>query len=74
MTKVKIEDLKVFPAVAAVIGEARAKAELLKVQGCALKCNFIDDEDLSSAFTWCYTEQGYSFWSGIYYGVNPYAE
>ena len=32
MTKVKIEDLKVFRAVAGVIGEARAKCELFKLQ------------------------------------------
>lgn len=74
MTKVKIEDLKVFPDVAAVIGEARAKAELFKVQGFALRCNFADDEDLESAFTWCYTEQGFDFCDGIFCGVNPYAE
>lgn len=72
MTKVKIEDLKVFPTVASVIGEARAKVELLKLQ--SVSCGFCDDEVLSYAFSWVDTPQGYDFWSGIDYGVNQYAE
>jgi hypothetical protein len=72
MTKVKIEDLKVFPAVAAVIGEVRAKAELFKLQG--VECDFDDWVDLDEAFYWYKTPQGYDFWSDIDDGVNPYAE
>lgn len=70
MTKVKIEDLKVFPAVAAVIGEARAKAELFKLRG--VDCEFDDYEELNVAFYWDRTPQGASFWSNIDDGVNPY--
>lgn len=72
MTKVKIEDLKVFPAVAAVIGEARAKEELFKLQG--VDCDFDDDDDLTAAFYWYKTPQGGGFWVDIFNGVNPYAE
>lgn len=72
MTKVKIEDLKVFPTVAAVIGEPRAKAELFKLQGCDLWLT--DCECLYLAFPWNITSQGYSFWKNIFDGVNPYAE
>lgn len=70
MTKVKIEDLKVFPTVANVIGKARAKAELFKLQG--VNCNFEDDRNVGTAFTWICTPQGQSFWSDICNGVNPY--
>ncbi|AZF88612.1 hypothetical protein [Vibrio phage P23] len=70
MTKVKIEDLKVFPAVAAVIGEARAKAELFKLQ--SVKCNFNDDMSVSAAFSWVCTPQGDAFWRKIKSGVDPY--
>lgn len=72
MTKVKIEDLKVFPVVAAVIGEARAKVELFKLQGCGLW--FTDCECLYVAFPWSIAPQGYGFWVKIFNGVNPYAE
>lgn len=72
MTKVKIEDLKVFPAVAAVVGEARAKAELFKLQ--SVDCVFDDEEDLNSAFYWSKSPQGDKFWVDIFNGVNPYAE
>lgn len=72
MTKIKIEDLKVFQTVAAVIGEARAKAELFKLQGC--DCNFDDKKSLIAAFVWDYTSQGALFWSDIDNGVNPYAK
>lgn len=71
MTKVKIEDLKVFPAVAAVIGETRAKVELFKLQGC--NCYFTDIKSLIDAFVWDCNPQGVSFWSDIDDGVNPYA-
>ena len=73
MKKVKIEDLKVFPAVAAVIGEARAKAELFKLQGYH-RCVFDDVEGLDSAFVWKRTPQGPSFWVNIFNGDNPYAK
>ncbi|UYE90968.1 hypothetical protein [Vibrio phage vB_VaS_L1] len=72
MTKVKIEDLKAFPAVAAVIGEAKVKAELFKLQG--VKCNFEDDKNAGAAFAWMYTPQGHGFWADICNGVNPYAK
>lgn len=70
MTKVRIEDLKVFPAVAAVIGETRAKVELFRLQG--VECHFTDEKILIEAFVWDYTPQGVSFWSDIDGGVNPY--
>lgn len=70
MTKVKIEDLKVFPAVAAVIGETKAKIELFKLRG--VECGFDDYDKLNIAFYWDKTPQGKTFWSDIDDGVNPY--
>lgn len=70
MTKVKIEDLKVFPTVASAIGKARAKAELFKLQG--VKCSFKDDISITAAFRWEDTPQGSNFWSLISVGENPY--
>lgn len=70
MSKVKIEELKVFPAVAAVIGVARAKIELFKLQG--VECGFDDDEYLGLAFVWGDTVQGHFFWDDINGGINPY--
>lgn len=72
MTKVKIEDLKVFPAVAAVIGETKAKIELFKLRG--VECDFEDKLNLDEAFYWHKTPQGYEFWRDIDDGVKPYAE
>ena len=72
MTKVKIEDLKVFRAVAGVIGEARAKCELFKLQW--IECSFCDDGTVIGSFVWDCTPQGYGFWCDIYIGGNPYAK
>lgn len=72
MTKVKIEDLKVFPDVAAVIGEAKAKAELFKLHGSG--CDFEDKLNLDEAFYWDKTPQGHDFWDAVKRKVNPYAE
>lgn len=72
MTKVRIEDLKVFRAVADVIGEARAKCELFKLQG--TDCDFEDNLNLDEAFYWNKTNQGRDFWDAVKRKVNPYAK
>lgn len=70
MSKVKIEDLKVFPAIADVIGEAKAKVELFKLQG--VDCDFEDKLNLDEAFYWSKAPQGYGFWRDVESGVNPH--
>ena len=72
MTKVKIEDLKVFRTVAGVIGEARAKCELFKLQW--VECSFCDDGTVIGSFVWERTPQDFVFWHKIDCGVNPYAK
>ena len=66
----KVEDLKIFPTVAAVIGKAKAKVELFKLRD--VDCGFFDDNLLGCAFSWSDTPQGYTFWSKIRRGENPY--
>lgn len=68
----KVEDLKVFPAVAAVIGKGRASIELFKVVTTGL--HFSDYSLLSRAFVWANAPQGCEFWRNIHNGVNPYAK
>lgn len=70
MRKVRIEDLKVFRTIADVIGEARARCELFKLQGANLM--FSDVRNLSGAFPWIDTPQGSMFWRKINKGINPY--
>lgn len=65
-----VKDLKCYPQVAAVIGEAFADYELQKVIDC--RPNQIINETLRGAFWWGDSPQKHIFWDLISREVNPY--
>ncbi|AUR89118.1 hypothetical protein NVP1121O_090 [Vibrio phage 1.121.O._10N.286.46.C4] len=75
--KIKIEEMRCFNRVAAVIGTHCAKVELFKVvQNLAVVDKSWEDRlrysRLYHCFDWRETPQGYTFWNNIYFSRNPY--
>lgn len=67
-----VKDLKCYPQVAAVIGEAFAGYELQRVIDCPDCQVRINGEDLFNSFDWDDSPQGGNFWGLIDKGLNPY--
>lgn len=71
--KIKIEDTVVFKEVASVIGESRAKCELMKAskswtdEACE---NILEGYILEDCFTWYDSVQGWEFWRDINGKIN----
>lgn len=63
---VRVEDLKVFDKVAKVLGKSQAKAELFKALNCKANVDFEDSINITGAFRWRLTPQGYDFWLNVY--------
>ena len=65
-----ITNLKCFPQVAAVIGNANAQLELFKVVHSKETC--YDSCNIGLSFIWDKSPQGFGFWCSIAEGINPY--